>query len=151
MTGCSLNGASNPGKDTVTQELDDIGEAVGVTGDDISRFGYGVNRNLPDDRCPDVDEDDRWVADRSAIYRASSQDAALDGLIGRYRRLGADVARFKSTASETRVVIAVDSDRNIHVDAYVSAEGRTEAFVEHSPCGFDDISTPKGPYEREPL
>lgn len=152
MSACSLSDATDPGKDTVTEEINEVGDVLGVAPDDISLFGYGVDRDLPADRCTDVDDDDRWVAERSAVMVGASQQAVIDALVTRYQELDAQLFLYKSTASESRILYVVDADRRIHLEVDLSANGRASVFVTHSPCGVDSQATePNGPYQPESL
>ncbi|HXH57040.1 hypothetical protein [Iamia sp.] len=152
MSACSPSDATNPGEDTVTDEISEIGTAVEVDPDDISLFGYGVRRNVDEDRCPEVDDGDRWIAERSAIMKGASQTSVIDALVSHYRGLGAELHLYKSTASESRILYVLDRDRKIHLEAVLDANGRASVFVKHSPCGVENDGTePNGPFEPEAL
>jgi len=157
----SCSDASNPGKTAVTDELEAVWRDLGVDPDDAALQGYGIDRQSDSDAetsewCTDRDQDDRWIARRSAILPAGrlTQDEILEGFVARYRELGVETIRlFRATGGATNVfVIALDTERGFWVRASIEGEGRVSLFVRHSECPVDGFTTEvEGPYEEADL
>jgi len=152
MTACS-DDSDEPGRSEVIAELESIWRSAGAGADAATRPGYN-RRPANSDRCGDLEESDRWVGRGSNQLPRGvrTQEQIIEGVVSHYREEGGtEVRRYRSAASEERLVVVIDEERKISVELFVGASGDSTARVAYSPCGAQGSAEPKAPFEPEPL
>lgn len=149
MTSCS----SDPGSTeaATTRRIDTIWAAAGAEPADATTLGYERFDRPRADACADLPEDDRWWGTRTARLRPGAVDQ-LD-LLDRVGALltddGYQVARYRSTGSETRILKASSAEDQTAVELHVTADGGAALRVHAGPCGPRIGMRVDPPYEPE--
>ncbi|MGH9379438.1 MAG: hypothetical protein ACRD2Z_02310 [Thermoanaerobaculia bacterium] len=130
------------------RRVDEIWRFGGVDPGDVQVFGYAPWIRPRSPRCADLPEEDRWWANQAS--KLPSDKIAGATLLANWERelrhQGYELRRFRSTASEGRILVAVHADDGVYMEAFVETDGNTTLDVMMGPCATRQISEPDPPY-----
>jgi hypothetical protein len=140
--------ADAPRADAIAETTDGVWAAAGVPDDavnrgDVARQTYGTTA-----ACADLESDERWAStgtSRVGPDRAP-QSAILDGATGHLQDRGFTVARYRSSGSETRQLVASSVADEQSLELFVEGDGTATLRILAGPCAALLAEPPGPPY-----
>lgn len=140
--------ADVPRADAIAETTEGVWAASGVPADavrrgDVRRQTYGSTA-----ACADLDRDERWATtgtSRTGPGRAD-QAALLDGAADHLRDRGFTVARYRSSGSETRQLVATNAEQEQSLELFVEVDGAATLRILAGPCAALLAAPPDAPY-----